>query len=104
MIHKYSKGKWKRNGIHILIDGRTGSQAQAFRQHIPCTHEPNFVDVEAIANAQLMASSPKLLEVCLKTKEYLESVKEKNLNVFDESIYNILVDTINNSLKLEEIS
>lgn len=66
----HTKGNWYSKGIHIMIEGKTGSQGQAFLQTVP-SYENNFAkDKEAEANARLMAASPDMLDALVALKDY----------------------------------
>lgn len=66
----HTKGNWYSKGIHIMIEGKTGSQGQAFLQTVP-SYENNFSkDKEAEANAKLMAASPDMLDALVALKDY----------------------------------
>lgn len=62
MEGNYSKGKWRANGLHIMIEGKTSPGGQSFVQALPIWGDKDFVDVEGLANARLMAAAPDLLE------------------------------------------
>jgi hypothetical protein len=76
METKHTKGNWTAKGIYIMMEGKTGSQGQAFRQMIskpPNTqHVPCEEDYEALSNAKLMAASPDLLEACTQVIDEYE--------------------------------
>lgn len=77
----YTKGNWYSNGIHIMIEGKTGSQGQAFIQNVPC-HENSFAtDQESRANAKLMAAAPDLLEAL---KEVIK-ISDRNDDAWDKA-------------------
>lgn len=73
MEKQYSKGNWSANGLHIRIEGKTGSQGQAFRQDVMVYEKKDHKDVEALANAKLMASAPELLEKLENLLKWAES-------------------------------
>ncbi len=58
---KHTQGKWYAKGLHIMIEGKTGSQGQAFHQQIPSYENKFAKDLEGEANARLIAAAPDLL-------------------------------------------
>lgn len=69
----HSIGKWFSKGLHVMIQGKTGAQGQAYIQKFDINNR-NFVDHEALANAQLMAASPVLLIATINAKERLNQL------------------------------
>ena len=72
---KHTKGKWSARGLHIMIEGKVGSQGQAYLQNVKPYGDSKWQDEEALANAKLMAAAPELLEVLMDAKENWKGTK-----------------------------
>ncbi len=93
----FSSGKMSANGIHIMIEGKTGSQGQSFRQEIGVgiTTEK---DIEALSNAKLWATAPELLEALKASYELITNLYNqfplKNQNMLvekDKNLYEMIM-------------
>ena len=74
MEDQFSQGEWNIRGNKIFIDNGYKGVALAYVQknYKPITFEP-IEDVEAIANINLMAASPKLLAACKQLIKEIEA-------------------------------
>jgi hypothetical protein len=75
METKHTQGKWISDGIHIFSDEKRGLIGQSFvvkRFNTFCVD-----DIEADANAKLMAAAPELLSACQWAVDQLKRLADE---------------------------